>query len=210
MDPSLNFAIIDNLCRTDRKEAARISQGLLVQISDMAILFDILESINLRPVRDVNVTQKHADKMLEEEHYDQFIKKINAPFGDNEIGDKLGEFLERACTQYPWPRGRKSLEWLQEANAAQNALDVFWSEMRLIWARRLRQEGKCAEAYVSILTVHDYLAEKYTNSYSTTDQRGYRWPHAFFRRRKASGRTSSSAGVCSPRACTLQTADYRC
>jgi hypothetical protein len=210
MDPSLNFAIIDHLCRTDRKEAARISQGLLVQISDMAILFDILESINLRPVRDVNVTQKHADKMLEEEHYDQFIKKINAPFGDNEIGDKLGEFLERACTQYPWPRGRKSLEWLQEANAAQNALDVFWSEMRLIWARRLRQEGKCAEAYVSILTVHDYLAEKYTNSYSTTDQRGYRWPHAFFRRRKASGRTSSSAGVCSPRACTLQTADYRC
>lgn len=156
MDPSLNFAIIDHLCRTDRKEAAHISQGLLVQLSDMAILFDILESIRLRPIGTSRVTQKQTDKFLQEEYRDQFIKKINAPFGDNEIGDKLGEFLERACTQYPWPRGRKSLEWLQEADAAQKALDVFWTEMRLIWARKLRQEGRVAEAFVSILTVHHY------------------------------------------------------
>jgi hypothetical protein len=166
MDPSLNFAIIDHLCRTDRKEAARISQGLLVQISDMAILFDILESINLRPIRDVHVTQKHADRLLKEENRDQFIKKINAPFGDNEIGDKLGEFLERACTQYPWPRGRKSEEWLQEADAAQEALDVFWSEMRLIWARRLRQEGQVAERYVSTSKTHYHFSEEHTKLFA--------------------------------------------
>jgi hypothetical protein len=212
MDPSLNFAIIDHLCRTDRKEAARISQGLLVQISDMAILFDILESINLRPIRDVNVTQKCTDKLLEEENRDQFIKKINAPFGDDEIGDKLGEFLERACTQHPWPRGRKSVEWLQEADAAQEALDVFWSEMRLIWARKLREEGQVAERYVSTFTMRYDSAEKNAKSDLVPDQRRHRGPHAFLRRKKTSRRTSSPAGVCSSPACTFQTATqrYRC
>ncbi|KAI4831317.1 hypothetical protein E4T45_10226 [Aureobasidium sp. EXF-8846] len=146
MDPSLNFAIIDYLCRTDRKEAARISQGLLVQISDMAVLFDILGSINLRSIRDVQITQEYYDKH-QEKNREQFLKKMNAPFGDNEIGDKLGEFLERACTQYPWPRGRKSQEWLQETDAAQDALNVSWSEMRLIWARKL-QESQVAERYI--------------------------------------------------------------
>lgn len=163
MDPSLNFAIIDHLCRTDRKEAARISQSLLVQLSDMAVLFDILESIRLRPVGAYRVTQKQTDKLLQEEWRDQFIRKMNAPFGDNEVGDKLGEFLERPCTQFPWPRGRKGLEWLQEAEAAQEALDVFWSEMRLLWARRLRQQGGCTEAYVSILTAHSFLAAEPAN-----------------------------------------------
>ncbi|KAI4723841.1 hypothetical protein E4T49_08430 [Aureobasidium sp. EXF-10728] len=148
MDPSLNFAIIDHLCRTDRKEAARISQSLLVQLSDMAILSEMMSSINLRQFRDVRTTRKHAKRFMQEEHRDEFIKKINAPFGDNEIGDKLGEFLERACTQYPWPRGRKSEAWLQEADASQKALDVFWSEMRTIWARKLREEGGVAEHYI--------------------------------------------------------------
>jgi hypothetical protein len=102
MDPSLSFAIIDHLCRTDRKEAARISQGLLVQISDMAVLFDILESINLRSIRDVQITQKYYDKH-QEKNRDQFLKKMNAPFGDNEIGDKIGEFLSKhdCCSSPP-------------------------------------------------------------------------------------------------------------
>lgn len=186
MDPSLNFAIIDHMCRTDRKEAARISQGLLVQISDMAILFDILESIKLRPIRNVRVTQKHTDKLLQEDHRDLFIKKMNAPFGDNEIGDKLGEFLERACTQHPWPRGRKSLDWLQEADAAQEALDVFWSEMRLIWARRLRQEGGVSEAYVSILTAQHRLVIQVANIGPLIDQGRCRWIDALLPGRKAS------------------------
>ncbi|KAH0005186.1 hypothetical protein KCU78_g13003, partial [Aureobasidium melanogenum] len=148
MDPSLNLAIIDHLCRTDRKEAARISQSLLVQISDMAVLFEMMSSINLRSYREIPIDRKHTNKLLKEEHRDEFIKKINAPFADQEIGDKLGEFLERACTQYPWPRGRKSQEWLSEAEAAQEALDVFWSEMRTIWTRKLRREGKVAELYI--------------------------------------------------------------
>ncbi|KAG9591955.1 hypothetical protein KCU77_g6730, partial [Aureobasidium melanogenum] len=148
MDPSLNLAIIDHLCRTDRKEAARISQSLLVRISDMAVLFEMMSSINLRSYREVPIDQKHTNELLKEEHRDEFIKKINAPFADQEIGDKLGEFLERACTQYPWPRGRKSQEWLSEAEAAQEALDVFWSEMRTIWTRKLRREGKVAELYI--------------------------------------------------------------
>jgi hypothetical protein len=210
MDPSLNFAIIDYLCRTDRKEAARISQNLLVQMSDMAVLFNILESINLRRVRDVHVTQEHAGKLLAEEHRDQFIKKINAPFGDNEIGDKLGEFLQRACTQHPWPRGRKSQEWLQEADAAQEALEKFWSEMRLIWARRLREYGQVDEQYVSTTTIHHHLTEKHADSGFGKDRGRYRRAHAFLGRREASGRASSPKGPCSSSACTFQTADYRC
>ncbi|KAH0367794.1 hypothetical protein KCU65_g4471, partial [Aureobasidium melanogenum] len=148
MDPSLNFAIIDHLCRTDRKQAARISQSLLDQLSDMAILTEIMASIKSRPVREYQLTDKRARAFMKEEYRDQFIKKINAPFADLEIGDKLGEFLERACTQYPWPRGRKNQDWLSDAEAAQDALNVFWSEMRLIWARKLRQEGKVTECYI--------------------------------------------------------------
>jgi hypothetical protein len=48
---------------------------------------------------------------------------------------------------------RKSQEWLQEADAAQDALNVFWSEMRLIWPRKL-QESQITEGYVSTLTTH--------------------------------------------------------
>lgn len=159
MDPSLNFAIIDHLCRTDRKQAARISQSLLDQLSDMAILSEIMTSVRSRPVREYQLTNKRARVLLKEEYRDQFVKKINAPFTDLEIGDKLGEFLERACTQYPWPRGRKNQDWLSEAEAAQEALNVFWSEMRTIWTHKLRQEGKVAESYVSELAMHHVSLE---------------------------------------------------
>ncbi|KAI4782125.1 hypothetical protein E4T52_02919 [Aureobasidium sp. EXF-3400] len=124
MDPSLNFTIIDYLCRTDRKEAARISQSLLVLISDIAVLFEMMSSITLRSFREIPISRKHTKKLFKEEHRGEFMKKMKMPFTDLEIGDKLGEFLERACTQYPWPRGRKSQEWLAEAEAAQEALDI--------------------------------------------------------------------------------------
>lgn len=152
MDPSLNFAIIDYMCRTDRKQATRISQSLLVQLSDMAVLFEVMDSIKSRPIRECQITHENAKKLLKEECRDQFIKKINPPFADKEIGDKLGEFLERACTQSTWPRGRKNQEWLDEATASHEALDVFWSEMRTIWAHKLRNEGGVAESYVSVST----------------------------------------------------------
>ncbi|THW89896.1 hypothetical protein D6D18_06844 [Aureobasidium pullulans] len=148
MDPSLNFAIIDYMCRTDRKQATRISQSLLVQLSDMAVLFEVMDSIKSRPIRECQITHENAKKLLKEECRDQFIKKINPPFADKEIGDKLGEFLERACTQSTWPRGRKNQEWLDEATASHEALDVFWSEMRTIWAHKLRNEGDVAESYI--------------------------------------------------------------
>ncbi|THY32721.1 hypothetical protein D6D01_02497 [Aureobasidium pullulans] len=148
MDPSLNFAIIDHMCRTDRKQAARISQSLLVQLSDMAVLFEVMNSIKSRPIRECRLTHENANKLLKEECRDQFIKKINPPFADKEIGDKLGESLERACTQSTWPRGRKNQEWLDEATASQEALDVFWSEMRTIWAHKLRKEGGVAGSYI--------------------------------------------------------------
>lgn len=145
---------------------------------------------------------------MQEEHREEFIKKINAPFGDNEIGDTLGEFLERACTQYPWPRGRKSEAWLQEADASQKALDVFWSEMRTIWARKLREEGGVAEHYVSPLTVLRLDFESFTNCCLAIDQRRHRWPYELLSRRKASGRASSPERVCSSSDCACQQADY--
>lgn len=45
MDPSLNFRIIDYICRTDPKEASRMDQNLVDELADMAALNTISTNI---------------------------------------------------------------------------------------------------------------------------------------------------------------------
>ncbi|KAI5274899.1 hypothetical protein E4T47_02011 [Aureobasidium subglaciale] len=114
---------------------------------------DVSAALSLKLIASYTLAQsllnpKHARKLLEEEYRAQFVKKVNAPFKDSEISDKLGGSLEQLCTQSPWPRRKRSQEWLNEATASQEALDVFWSEMRTIWAHKLRRHGDVAESYI--------------------------------------------------------------
>ncbi|KAI5273789.1 hypothetical protein E4T47_03003 [Aureobasidium subglaciale] len=141
MDPSFNFAIIDNLCRTDPKEAGRISQTMLDRLSDMAILSEIITSIRSDTIRDRSVVGG-VIKVIKASSTspDDWIKKINAGRGPA-LGDTLGPELQRLLQKFPWPRGKKDIKWLRAANASRACLTKVWEHFKVLWSEDLTKAG---------------------------------------------------------------------
>lgn len=141
MDPSLNFAVIDYLCRTDVKEAERLDQNLLDQLSDMSVLNSIINNVRCCVSHDRHRKPEFLaiDKRLRED----FVRKINSPAGDasNEIGDFAAKYLDDFYNKHPWPKGKKDSRWLEQDTASRGALDRFWEAFRGIRAKKLRANG---------------------------------------------------------------------
>jgi hypothetical protein len=147
MDPSFNFAIIDYLCRNDPKEAARISQTMLDRLSDMSILSEVITSIRQDMTRNraihtqvVKVFPNHTTSPKD------WIKKVNVEHG-KVLGNLLGPHLQRLCQEFPWPRGKRDLEWLEEATAARACLTKFCARFRDMWTHRLK-EAKVSQVLI--------------------------------------------------------------
>ncbi|KAI5247604.1 hypothetical protein E4T43_01964 [Aureobasidium subglaciale] len=106
MDPTLNFAVVDYLCRTNSKEADRISQDLLHQLSDMAILNSIISNVRCYPHLDRFRPQTDMDNDMHLR--EDYKNKINTLL-EHEIvlGDATAGYLDEFCTKHPWPRGRQ-------------------------------------------------------------------------------------------------------
>jgi hypothetical protein len=128
MDPSLNFRIIDYVCRTDPREASRMDQNLVDELSDMAALNTIctkiqcLMSRNRKTPRDLSSEEK--DKR------DNWAIKSNSTEGPA-IGDAMAMYLDDFCTKHPWPKGVKNEQWLKQATASRASLSRFWQAFRL-------------------------------------------------------------------------------
>jgi hypothetical protein len=139
MDPSFNFAIIDYLCRNDAKEAARISQTMLDRLSDMSILSEVISSIRQDMTRnhsiDAQVAKVFSNHTISPQDW---IKKINAKHG-KVLGNLLGPHLQQLCQEFPWPRGKQDLKWLEEATAARACLNKFWARFRDLWTHKLKE-----------------------------------------------------------------------
>jgi hypothetical protein len=139
MDPSFNFAIIDYLCRNDTKEAARISQTMLDRLSDMSIVSEVISSIREDMTRNRSIHAQVAKLFPKHVTSPQdWIKKINAKHG-KVLGDLLGPHLQHLCQEFPWPRGKHDLKWLEEATAARACLDKFWARFRELWTHELKK-----------------------------------------------------------------------
>jgi hypothetical protein len=138
MDPSLNFRIIDYICRTDPKEASRMDQNLVDELSDMAALNTISTNIQCH----VSLNRKYTHKMSDEdtEKRGNWIKKSNSAKGPA-VGNATAKYLDEFCTKYPWPKGTKNEQWLKQATASRFSLNRFWQAFRSQWAKKLGENG---------------------------------------------------------------------
>ena len=138
MDPSLNFRIIDYICRTNPKEASRMDQNLVDELSDMAALNTISTNIQCH----VSLNRKYTQEMPAEEteRRGNWIKKSNSPKGPV-IGDATAKYLDSFCTRHPWPKGTKNEQWLKQATASRFSLNQFWQAFRTQWAKKLGDNG---------------------------------------------------------------------
>jgi hypothetical protein len=133
-DPSLNFSVVDEICRKEPKQAARIDQEMLNLLSEMAILHSISQSIHLR--RHQN--RVHSDKQAEESStgWTQFCK-IHQTLVDEELVDDVAPALREFCTSVAWPTGKKDQNWLKQATRCCAELRSFWETFTLVWSRQL-------------------------------------------------------------------------
>ncbi|TIA54016.1 hypothetical protein D6C77_07912 [Aureobasidium pullulans] len=139
MDPAFNFAIIDRLCRTDPKKAGRISQTMLDKLSDMSSLTEIITSVRSDTTRDrAALTQVGEVFKTHTTSPADWIKKINANHCP-ELGDTLGPDMQQLYQKFPWPRGKKDLRWLDEANASRACLTKVWEHFEELWVQQLVQ-----------------------------------------------------------------------
>ncbi|KAG9660644.1 hypothetical protein KCU64_g3066, partial [Aureobasidium melanogenum] len=162
MDPSLNFRIIDYICRTDPKEASRMDQNLVDELSDMAALNTISTNIQCLPSLNRKRTCKLSDE--ETESRGNWIKKSNSAKGPA-IGDATAKFLDDFCTNHPWPKGMKNEQWLKQATASRASLNRFWRAFRSQWAKKLGENGVWSSSIdedLSMMRAHEseeYRAE---------------------------------------------------
>ncbi|KAI5264847.1 hypothetical protein E4T47_08656 [Aureobasidium subglaciale] len=139
MDPAFNFAIIDCLCRTDSKKAGRISQTMLDKLSDMSSLTEIITFVRSDTTRDrAAFTQVGEVFKTHTTSPADWIKKINANHCP-ELGDTLGPDIQQLYQKFPWPRGKKDLRWLDEANASRACLTKVWEHFEELWVQQLVQ-----------------------------------------------------------------------
>jgi hypothetical protein len=162
MDPSLNFRIIDYVCRTDPKEASRMDQNLVDELSDMAALNTISTNIQCLVSRNRETPQKmSAEERGRRRDWD---KKSNST-QDSVIADATGMYLDDLCTKHPWPKGMKKEQWLKQATASRASLNRFWQAFRLQWAKKLGDNGvwsSSIEEDLSLMRAHqseEYRAE---------------------------------------------------
>lgn len=47
--------------------------------------------------------------------------------------------MQQLYQEFPWPRGKKDLRWLDEANAARACLNNFWEHFEELWVLQLVQ-----------------------------------------------------------------------
>jgi hypothetical protein len=154
MDPSLNFRIIDYVCRTDPKEASRMDQNLVDELSDMAALNIISTNIQCHVSRNRKTPQGMPDE--ERERRRNWIKKSNSS-KDPAIGDAIGMYLDDFCTKHPWPKGVKNDQWLKQATASRASLNLFWQAFRLQWKKKLSDDGvwsSSIEEDLSLMRAH--------------------------------------------------------
>jgi hypothetical protein len=162
MDPSLNFRIIDYVCRTDPKEASRMDQSLVDELSDMAALNTISTNIQCHMSRNRKTTQGMPDE--EKERRRNWIKKSNSS-KDPAIGDAIGMYLDDFCTKHPWPKGMKNEQWLKQATASRASLNRSWQAFGLQWKKKLGDDevwSSSIEEDLALMRAHqsgEYHAE---------------------------------------------------
>ena len=106
IDPCFHFRVLDeNLSNASHKERSRISEQLLRQVSEMAMVDEIWTAIEFdrgwdrQPVME---DMQHPQWRLD--FIEQYAKKLCLP----EIVDKarVSSHLRTFCKEYPWPKGK--------------------------------------------------------------------------------------------------------
>ncbi|KAI5242719.1 hypothetical protein E4T43_04608 [Aureobasidium subglaciale] len=117
--------------------------------------FDDMEELDervrrLREKREALRLAKQQDTLPDAPTPIQEPPQQNTKFtrDDKEDEDDDDDDDEDEFDDWTFGARKRCQEWLNEATASQEALDVFWSEMRTIWAHKLRRHGDVAESYI--------------------------------------------------------------
>jgi hypothetical protein len=142
MHPTFNFAIIDDVCRNNPRDAERMNQRTRDLVDDMSVFCNMVSHIEMQRMRDRASIPSQFWKLKEtDESQKSFMLKLerllDLPLGQK-IGSLLANHVQRACST-SWPRGFRTHRWLEQATVARDALDVLWQAARTIWATELKQ-----------------------------------------------------------------------
>lgn len=112
---------------------------MLDRLSDMSILSEAISSFRQDMTHNHSIDAQVAKVFSNHTTSPQdWIKKINAGHG-KALGDLLGPQLQQLCQDFPWPRGKQDLKWLEEATAARACLTQFWARFRDLWTHKLKE-----------------------------------------------------------------------
>ena len=140
MHPTFNFAIIDDVCRNNSKDAGRMSQRTRDLVDDMSVLCDMVSHVEIQRIRDrASIPSKFwklkATDVSQRCFLLKFDRLVDLPLGQK-MGSLLAVHLQKVC-RVPWPRGPRTQRWLKQATAARDTLSALWQNARTIWSAEL-------------------------------------------------------------------------
>ena len=139
MDPSFHFRVLDDhLSHANFKERSRISEQLLRQVSEIAVVDEIRTAIECDRNWD-----RQPDQLEHPQFRKDFISKYQKELSLPEIIDKsrVSKRLRTFCKDTPWPKGKIDNTWLENATASRKHLEQLWLCFRTALKAQQQQKG---------------------------------------------------------------------
>ena len=127
MDPSFHFRVLDDhLAHADSRERNRLSDRLLQQVSEMAVVDDIRVALECDRTWDREArTHDRAKVKFRSDFIKYYAQTLNlsAILDRTRISSQLRVFCEKTV----WPQGHNlDRKWLESADAARKQLNEVW------------------------------------------------------------------------------------
>ncbi|KAK5175486.1 uncharacterized protein LTR77_000625 [Saxophila tyrrhenica] len=130
MAPAFHFRVLDHhLQHANPKERSRLSDQLLRQVSEMAVLDDIRIDITC----DRSWTREPSEPEIEMPlHRREFISgyQQNLRLPDIIAKTKVSQHLQAFYTDHQWPKGKMDSTWLERAVDSRKHLTRVWAAFR--------------------------------------------------------------------------------
>lgn len=134
--PCFNFQVLDHLLsKADFKERNRISDRLLQEISDIAVLDEVRMSLAFD--RRYNDRPESSSGSMPD--YFLLHSHLCERWDTREPSVPCGLILESLCTKYKFPIGKMENSWLDQASAARNEPNRLWQVIRAENRKQLEQ-----------------------------------------------------------------------
>lgn len=129
MDPSFHFRVLDDyLSHATLKERSRITEQILRQVSEIAVVHEIRTAIQCNRGWDRKFNREGIQPQIRTD----FVKSYAQGLGFPEVIDQGGlpGHLRTFHERHPWPRGKIDSSWLERASASRKHLDHLWVAFR--------------------------------------------------------------------------------